>query len=322
MNPIRIAVVGLGKIARDQHLPSIRANDAFELVAVASPHSRLDGFPSYDSLDSLLQAHHDVQAVALCMPPQARAAIARVALRRGCHVLLEKPPGTSIAEVEELSRLADERRLTLFASWHSRHGCAVEPARTWLLRKRILRVSITWKEDVRVWHPGQDWIWTAEGFGAFDPGINALSILTRIAPGAFVLEAAELQFPSNRAAPSAARLSMTLDDAPVEMDIDILHAGTPAWEIDVATDAGRLSLGAGGTVLHIDGCPVGITPLQEYEALYAHFAALIGARSSDVDMVPLRLVIDALSKGRRIIQAPFMDNGVRRFASDAGSAAN
>ncbi len=194
MNPIRIAVVGLGKIARDQHLPSIRASNEFELVAVASPHSRLDSFPSYDSLESLLQAHHDVQAVALCMPPQARAAIARVALRRGCHVLLEKPPGTSIAEVEELSRLADERRLTLFASWHSRHGCAVEPARTWLERKRILRVSITWKEDVRVWHPGQDWIWTAEGFGAFDPGINALSILTRIAPGALVLKRPSFSF--------------------------------------------------------------------------------------------------------------------------------
>ena len=245
MNPVRIAVVGLGKIARDQHVPSIRASNAFELVAAASPHSRLDTLPSYDSLETLLQAHPDVQAVALCMPPQARAAIARVALRRGCHVLLEKPPGTAIAEVEELARLADERRLTLFASWHSRHGCAVEPARAWLERTRIRRASITWNEDVRVWHPGQDWIWTAEGFGAFDPGINALSILTRIAPGALVLKTAELQYPSNRAAPSAARLSMTLDGAPVEMELDILHAGAPTWDIDVATDARTPVAGCG-----------------------------------------------------------------------------
>ena len=309
MNPIRIAVVGLGKIARDQHLPSIRASNAFELLAVASPHSRLDTLPSYDSLELLLTAHPDVQAVALCMPPQARAAIARVALRRGCHVLLEKPPGTSIAEVEELSRLADESRLTLFASWHSRHGCAVEPARAWLERERIRCASITWKEDVRVWHPGQDWIWTAEGFGAFDPGINALSILTRMAPGAIVLEAAELQYPSNRAAPSSARLSLTLDGAPVAMELDILHAGTPTWEIDVETDAGRLLISAGGTVLHIDGRPVDITPAQEYAALYAHFAALIRTGSSDVDIVPLRLVLGALSQGRRIIREPFLDNG-------------
>lgn len=309
MIPIRIAVVGLGKIARDQHLPSIRASEAFELVAVASPHSRLDTFPSYDSFELLLQAHQDVQAVALCMPPQARAASARVALQRGCHVLLEKPPGISIAEVEELSKLAAERRLTLFASWHSRHGGAVEPARAWLAGKRIRGATITWKENVRVWHPGQEWIWTAEGFGAFDPGINALSILSRIATGVLVLRAAELQYPSNRAAPSSARLSLTLDGAPVEMELDILHAGTPTWEIDVETDAGRLLLGAGGTVLHIDGRPVDIAPSQEYAALYAHFAALIRAGSSDVDLVPLQLVTDALSEGHRIIGESFMDNG-------------
>ena len=188
----------------------------------------------------------------------------------------------------------------------------MEPARTWLEHKRIRRVSITWKEDVRVWHPGQDWIWTAAGFGAFDPGINALSILTRVAPGALELQAAELHFPSNRAAPSAARLSMTLDGAPVAMDLDILHAGTPTWEIDVETDGGRLSLSAGGTVLHIDDTPVAVTPMQEYAALYSHFAALIGAGSSDVDTEPLRLVIDALSNGQRIVTAPFMDNGTTR----------
>ena len=124
-----------------------------------------------------------------------------------------------------------------------------------------------------------------------------------------MLKAAELQYPSNRAAPGAARLSLTLDGAPVEMDLDILHAGTPTWEIDVETDAGRLLLSAGGTVLHIDGCPVDITPSQEYPALYAHFAALIRTGSSDVDIVPLRLVMDALSDGHRIIGEPFMDNG-------------
>jgi hypothetical protein len=93
------------------------------------------------------------------------------------------------------------------------------------------------------------------------------------------------------------------------MDLDILHAGTPTWEIDVETDAGRLLLSAGGTVLHIDGCPMDITPSQEYPALYAHFATLIGTGSSDVDIVPLRLVMRALSDGHRIIGEPFMDNG-------------
>ena len=44
------------------------------------------------------------------------------------------------------------------------------------------RLLVTWKEDVRHWHPGQQWIWEAGGFGVFDPGINALSIVTKIMP--------------------------------------------------------------------------------------------------------------------------------------------
>ena len=34
--PIRIAIVGFGKIARDQHVPSIAADPRFALAAVAS----------------------------------------------------------------------------------------------------------------------------------------------------------------------------------------------------------------------------------------------------------------------------------------------
>ena len=36
MRPIRIAIIGYGKIAEDQHVPSIAANSRFELVATSS----------------------------------------------------------------------------------------------------------------------------------------------------------------------------------------------------------------------------------------------------------------------------------------------
>ena len=47
MPRIRIAIVGLGKIARDQHLPALAANDQFELIAVASPHSAAIPTPTW-----------------------------------------------------------------------------------------------------------------------------------------------------------------------------------------------------------------------------------------------------------------------------------
>jgi predicted dehydrogenase len=35
VNPIRIALVGLGKIAKDRHIPALAASTEFELVAAA-----------------------------------------------------------------------------------------------------------------------------------------------------------------------------------------------------------------------------------------------------------------------------------------------
>jgi D-galactose 1-dehydrogenase len=57
------------------------------------------------------------------------------------------------------------------------------PAKAWLAGKRqVARGRITWREDVRKWHPGQDWVFEPGGMGVFDPGINALSILTISCP--------------------------------------------------------------------------------------------------------------------------------------------
>ncbi|MFX8453540.1 hypothetical protein ABTL48_21335, partial [Acinetobacter baumannii] len=75
--------------------------------------------------------------------------------------------------------------------------------------RQIKSVHVIWKEDVRVWHPGQTWIWEPGGLGVFDPGINALSILTRILPKPVFVTAAELAFPSNCQSPIAANLTLT-----------------------------------------------------------------------------------------------------------------
>ena len=67
-------------------------------------------------------------------------------------------------------------------------------------------MEILWHEDVRKWHPGQQWIWEAGGFGVFDPGINAFSIATKIFPGTLLVSAAELSFPDGAETPIAAEI--------------------------------------------------------------------------------------------------------------------
>ena len=305
---IKIAIVGLGKIARDQHIPSLRSSDAFELIAVASPHHQLDGMPSFGDLPALLHAVPEVEAVALCTTPQVRYELARYALERGRHVLLEKPPGATVSEVLALVDLAKQRGVGLFASWHSRHARAVEPARIWLAGRKILGATITWKEDVRVWHPGQPWIWQAGGLGIFDPGINALSIVTRIFPGSLALKSAELSYPRNCETPIAARLLLTdSHGAAAQAEMDFRQTGPQTWDVDVDTDAGRLHLSSGGAALTIDDRAVDTVESSEYGSLYAHFATLVRGRVIDVDCAPLQLVADAFLCGRRVEVEPFLE---------------
>lgn len=305
--PIRIGLVGVGKIARDQHLPVLAASPDYALVAVASPHGGLDGVPSYATLEAMLAAHGDLDAVALCQPPQARFAAALAGIAAGRHVFLEKPPGATLAEVGLLVAAARDRGVSLFASWHSRYAPGVEPARRWLSGRRIRSVAIAWLEDVRHWHPGQDWIWDAGGMGVFDPGINALSIATHILPP-FFLTGATLSVPANRQAPIAADLHFAdAAGTPIRARFDWRQTGPQTWDIRVETDDGPLVLSRGGAALSIAGRDRPLPPEAEYRGLYDRFAALVRSGASDVDLNPLIHAADSFMRGERRTVEAFTD---------------
>jgi D-galactose 1-dehydrogenase len=308
MNPIRIAIVGFGKIARDQHLPAIATTDGVTLTAIASRNASLANIPHFATIDDLLREGPAIDAVALCTPPQVRRVQALKALAAGKHVMLEKPPGATVSELDPLIALAAKNGRTLFATWHSRFAPAVEPAREWLAPRRIEKVAISWKEDVRVWHPGQGWIWEPGGLGVFDPGINALSILTCILAQPVFVTGAELSFPANRAAPIAARLSLA--DAAglsISAEFDFRQTGPQSWDIVVDTDDGPLTLSGGGARLAARHQVLVDAPEAEYSGLYRRFVELVAAGTGDVDLAPLRLVADAFMLGSRRTVEPFED---------------
>lgn len=301
--PIRVAVIGLGKIARDQHLPAISSTSKFDLVAAVDRDGDApEGLSFFRSIEELDASDVQIDAVSICTPPQVRHDIAQYALEQGWHVLLEKPPGATLAEVVALRDDAADRELTLFTAWHSRFAPAVEDARNWLSGRAIKNAKITWREDVRVWHPGQAWIWQPGGFGVFDPGINALSIITRILPSPMFVTKSALSVPANLSAPIAAEVSFRdRNGIPIEMDLDFRQEGPQHWDIEIETDAGLLKLSQGGAVLSIGGAEPeraeGDLP-GEYPSLYRRFAALIRAGISEVDVAPMRLVADAFLCGK------------------------
>lgn len=184
----------------------------------------------------------------------------------------------------------------------------MEPARAWIAQRPVTAVTITWREDVRRWHPGQRWLWEAGGFGLFDPGINALSIATRILPRALFMKSAELDIPENCHTAIAARL--TLSDATgmaVNADFDFLQSGHQSWDMLVETTQGRLFLSEGGASMAVDGVAQAVPPATEYANLYRRFGQLIHSGASDVDLAPLRLVADAGLVARASSVAAFYD---------------
>src|SRR5215212_8511027 len=295
--PLNIAIVGLGKITQDQHIPAIKANPAFRLVAVAS----LRGL----GIEGVPHAFKDHRAMLAAVPDLD-------ALAAGKHVLLEKPPAATLSELVDLKSAAEAAGKTLFTTWHAQYNAGVEAARERLAGRSVTRLSVTWKEDVRVWHPGQEWIWQAGGFGVFDPGINALSIVTRILPEPVFVKRADLSFPANRDAPIAADLAFgsaagaPADEADLTAAFDWRQTGEQSWDIAVETaDGMRLLLEKGGSRLVVDGKVVVDQAPAEYPRIYERFAALVGDGRSHVDEAPFRLVADAFMIGRRIVVEPF-----------------
>ena len=301
-SPMRIAIVGYGKIAADQHVPAIAADPAFELAATVSRRrAGPPGVPAFASIAELRASGLQVDAVALCNTPGERAETALEALAADWHVLMEKPPAATLGAVERIAAAAETAGRTLFASWHSRFAPAVEQASALLHGKSVETLEIDWFEDVRKWHPGQDWIWGAGGFGVFDPGINALSIATEILPVELCVASATLEIPSNRQMPIAATL---LFDGPAVPQgatacFDWRAREEECWEIRIVANGRELRLLDGGARLLLDGVEQPVAPGGEYPRLYRHFARLLERGESEVDVRPLRLVADAFLAGER-----------------------
>lgn len=303
MKPIRIAIIGYGKIAEDQHVPSIRANPRFELVA-SSSRSGQGVEKKFGDWRELIRTVEGLEAVAITTPPGPRYTIARECMLAGLHCLLEKPPSAGLAEISDLDCLAQTEGTSLFTTWHAQHHSTVDAAAKALAGKRISSMQILWHEDVHKWHPGQQWIWEAGGFGVFDPGINAFSIATKIFPGTLLVRSADLSFPQNAQTPIAADIAFYSPqaDGPLGASLDWRRAEGEEWTITIETSDGtHVRLEDGGARLILNGQTTADSAIGEYPDIYRAFAKLIDERHSLVDVAPLRLVADCLLVGKRTI---------------------
>jgi D-apiose dehydrogenase len=107
--PYRVAIAGLGRAARDIHLPAYRKVARVRVVGGTDPAPvRKDfGFPLFPDLATMLrETKPDI--VAVVTPPVTHYDLARASLQAGAHVLCEKPFMPTMAEADSIVALARE----------------------------------------------------------------------------------------------------------------------------------------------------------------------------------------------------------------------
>ena len=113
-NPIRMAVVGLGRAGWDIHIAAIRNRKDFILTDVVDiEQSRLDearaefGCRTHRSFPSFLR-HNDAELVVVATQSLDHARQSRQALKAGLHVLCEKPMATSLRQADSVIAQAEK----------------------------------------------------------------------------------------------------------------------------------------------------------------------------------------------------------------------
>ena len=124
-SPIKVAVVGLGKMGLSHHA-MINVHPQVELAAVCDASSyvlgvlkKYTGVSTYSDYDAMLDKA-ELDAVMIATPSRTHADMVRKALDRGLHVFCEKPFTLDPADSRELAALSRERGLVTQVGYHNR----------------------------------------------------------------------------------------------------------------------------------------------------------------------------------------------------------
>lgn len=182
----KVGIIGAGGIATAVHLPGWRNLPEVEIAGVADvaleraqkmagDHGIAGAFADYRDLLKL-----DLDAVDICTPNRVHPPAVLAALNAGKHVICEKPLAVSTAEVREMGRLADAKKLVLMTAQHQRFTAPALAARSWADAGGLGEVY-----HARVKAMRRAWVPTSPGFidaklsgggPCMDIGVHALDL--------------------------------------------------------------------------------------------------------------------------------------------------
>lgn len=147
LRPLRIGVAGVG-VMGSNHARVLADLAGVKLVGVADPDrrqaqlvGRAIGCPVVDDLDALMEM--GVDAVSIAAPTHLHHDLSLAAIRRGIHVMVEKPIASSVAEGRSIVAAAKSKGVVLMVGHVERFNPAVQSVKDALRGEEILSIGIT-----------------------------------------------------------------------------------------------------------------------------------------------------------------------------------
>lgn len=129
MDKVRIGIVGCGGIANNKHLPAIKQNGNFEIVAycdieIAKAEKSREQFGPetaslYSDYKELLK--EELDAVYVLTPNKSHAEVSIAALNSGHHVMCEKPMAKTYEEAKQMVEAAKKSGKILNIAYQNRY---------------------------------------------------------------------------------------------------------------------------------------------------------------------------------------------------------
>ncbi len=193
MKKMGIGVIGAGKISEVLHIPNTLYSEYARLVAISdSNEQRLNFFREklkdekisfYSDYTHLLE-RDDIDAVIVALPNYLHAKVAIEALRKGKHVLVEKPMATNSQEGEEMVKTARQVQKVLMTNHSQRffphHQKAKDIVASGLIGQIRLVKTMFGHSGPENWSPKAAWFFQKDSamFGALgDLGVHKVDLI-------------------------------------------------------------------------------------------------------------------------------------------------
>ena len=166
--PLRVAVVGCGRVSRTAHYGAIKGNPDFEFRAVcdidrarADEWSRKNNVTAYYDIDDMLAAE-PLDLVSINTPNGLHPQLAAKVAQHGVNVLCEKPLAMRLKDADQLIALCDRMGVRLFSVLQNRFNATNQLLKRAVERGRfgrLLTVNVTmrWHRDLNYYLEDHGW---------------------------------------------------------------------------------------------------------------------------------------------------------------------